>query len=116
MQVLSLGGGVQSTTLFLMNLTGEIDPPANFAVFADTGWERQGTYEDVEWKNLSPSEWEDACQFDEAIRHKHQHRSGDRANLLYLHPSLKPLSSIRTTTGAEEKVWQDDECQGGCWT
>ena len=47
MQVLSLGGGVQSTTLFLMNIHGEIDPPADFAVFADTGWERTGTYENI---------------------------------------------------------------------
>lgn len=47
MQMVSLGGGVQSLTLFLMNLHGEIDPPAEFAVFADTGWERSGTYDQV---------------------------------------------------------------------
>lgn len=42
--VLSLGGGKQSSTLFLKNLRGEIDPPANFAIFADTMWEREETY------------------------------------------------------------------------
>ena len=43
-QCLSLGGGVQSSTLWLMNMHGLITPRAEFAVFADTGWERQGTY------------------------------------------------------------------------
>ena len=47
MEVISLGGGIQSTTLVLMNLHDEIDPPASFAIFADTGWERKATYENV---------------------------------------------------------------------
>ena len=42
--VLSLGGGKQSSTLFLKNLRGEIQPPAHFAIFADTMWERKKTY------------------------------------------------------------------------
>ena len=45
---LSLGGGVQSSTLFLMSLHGEIETPCEAAIFADTGWERQQTYETVE--------------------------------------------------------------------
>lgn len=47
MQVISLGGGVQSTATLLMNLEGEISPPADFAIFADTGWERKATYENI---------------------------------------------------------------------
>lgn len=47
MEVLSLGGGIQSTALFLMNLHHEIEPGVDFAIFADTGWERQGTYENI---------------------------------------------------------------------
>lgn len=43
--MLALGGGVQSGTLFLMNLLGLIKPRAEFAVFADTMDERGGTYE-----------------------------------------------------------------------
>lgn len=46
-QFLSLGGGVQSTTLLLMSLYGEIENPVEAAIFADTGWERQQTYETV---------------------------------------------------------------------
>ena len=46
-QFLSLGGGIQSTTLFLMSLHGEIDQPCEAAIFADTGWEKEGTYETI---------------------------------------------------------------------
>ena len=48
-QFLSLGGGVQSTALFLMSLHGEIENPVEAAIFADTGWERQATYDNVAW-------------------------------------------------------------------
>lgn len=46
-QICSLGGGVASTALFLMSLHGEIENPADAAVFADTGWERQSTYNTI---------------------------------------------------------------------
>ena len=43
-RVLSLGAGVQSTTLALMAARGEIEPP-NCAIFADTGWEPRAVYD-----------------------------------------------------------------------
>lgn len=43
MRILSLGAGVQSTTLALMAAHGEIEPP-DCAIFADTQSEAQGTY------------------------------------------------------------------------
>lgn len=43
--ILSLGVGIQSTTLLFMSILGEIDPPCEAAIFADTGWERTATYE-----------------------------------------------------------------------
>lgn len=43
-RVLSLGAGVQSTTLALMAAKGEIEPP-DCAIFADTGWEPRAVYE-----------------------------------------------------------------------
>ena len=46
-QVCSLGGGVASTALFLMSLHGEIENPADAAVFADTGAERQSTLDTI---------------------------------------------------------------------
>lgn len=48
LRVLSLGAGVQSTTLLLMMLHGEI-PMADHVVFADVGWEPKRVYEHLEW-------------------------------------------------------------------
>jgi hypothetical protein len=42
-RVLSLGAGVQSTTLLLMMIHGEI-PKADAVIFADTGWEPKIVY------------------------------------------------------------------------
>lgn len=42
--VISLGGGVQSTTMLLMAVEGELTPLPTAAVFADTGAEPQATY------------------------------------------------------------------------
>jgi hypothetical protein len=46
--ILSLGAGVQSTTLALMAARGELPLP-NAAIFADTGWESAATYAHLEW-------------------------------------------------------------------
>lgn len=43
LRVLSLGAGVQSTTLALMAANYEIQPP-DCAIFADTGWEPRAVY------------------------------------------------------------------------
>jgi len=45
---LSLGAGVQSSTILLMACKGELPKP-DFAIFADTGWESQVTYEHLAW-------------------------------------------------------------------
>lgn len=45
LRILSLGAGVQSTTIALMASAGEIGPPLDCAIFADTGAEPEGTYE-----------------------------------------------------------------------
>jgi hypothetical protein len=45
---LSLGAGVQSSTLALMAAAGEIDP-VDVAIFADTGWEPKKVYEWLDW-------------------------------------------------------------------
>lgn len=42
--ILSLGAGVQSSTLALMASHGEITPPPDIAIFADTGWEPMAVY------------------------------------------------------------------------
>lgn len=47
-RVLSLGAGVQSTTVALLALHGEIEP-IDVAVFADTGCEPASVYRHLEW-------------------------------------------------------------------
>ena len=46
--MLSLGAGVQSTTVALLAVHGEIEKPAH-AIFADTGWEPQEVYDHLQW-------------------------------------------------------------------
>lgn len=47
--VLSLGAGVQSSTLLLMACVGEIEKKPHAAIFADTGWEPDAVYRHLEW-------------------------------------------------------------------
>ena len=49
LEVLSLGAGVQSTTIALMAAHGEITPAPDVAIFADTKGESAATYEHLEW-------------------------------------------------------------------
>jgi len=47
LNVLSLGAGVQSSTLLLMSLYGDM-PPLDYVIFADTGWEPRAVYDHLE--------------------------------------------------------------------
>jgi hypothetical protein len=47
--VLSLGAGVQSTTMLLMACHGEITPKPDLVIFSDTGWEPKNVYRHLEW-------------------------------------------------------------------
>lgn len=49
MRILSLGAGVQSTTLALMAALGEIRPGPDAAIFADTGDEPASVYDHLAW-------------------------------------------------------------------
>jgi hypothetical protein len=44
---ISLGAGVQSTTMLLLSAEGRLDK-ADAAIFSDTGWEPQGVYDHLE--------------------------------------------------------------------
>lgn len=46
-EILSLGAGVQSTTVALMSAVGEL-PKLDCAIFADTGWEPKSVYQHLE--------------------------------------------------------------------
>ena len=47
--IISLGAGVQSSTMALMAAHGEIAPMPECAIFADTGWESSEVYEWLDW-------------------------------------------------------------------
>lgn len=49
LRCLSLGAGVQSTTMALMAAHGELNPMPDCAIFADTGWEPQSVYDHLAW-------------------------------------------------------------------
>jgi hypothetical protein len=49
LRVISLGAGVQSTTMALMAAHGEIGPMPDAAIFADTGDEPEAVYEHLRW-------------------------------------------------------------------
>jgi len=49
LEVISLGAGVQSTTMALMAAHGEIEPMPDAAIFADTGAEPKAVYEHLDW-------------------------------------------------------------------
>jgi len=48
LRVISLGAGVQSTTMALMAAHGEIMPMPDCAIFADTQWEPKAVYEHLD--------------------------------------------------------------------
>ena len=48
MTILNLGGGVQSTTLYLMAIRGDV-APIDCAIFADLGEEPKSVYSHMEW-------------------------------------------------------------------
>ena len=49
LRVLSLGAGVESSTVALMAAHGEITPMPDAAIFADTQWEPAHVYRHLEW-------------------------------------------------------------------
>ena len=54
LRILSLGAGVQSTTMALMAAHGEFEFMPDCAIFADTGWEPKAIYEHLAWL-MSPN-------------------------------------------------------------
>ena len=71
-----------------------------------------------EWRNVkkNPKEWEDACQFDEAIRKDQRTKKGSLTSFLYVHRSGKPLREVDLRTDEDKgqgSLW-DNECDGMC--
>lgn len=49
LRALSLGAGVQSTTMALLAAHGEVGPMPDCAIFADTGWEPRAVHDHLAW-------------------------------------------------------------------
>ena len=49
LRILSLGAGVQSSTMALMANEGAFGPLPDYAIFADTGWEPKKVYDHLKW-------------------------------------------------------------------
>ena len=49
LRIISLGAGVQSSTMALLAADGSIKPRPDCAIFADTGWEPRGVYDHLAW-------------------------------------------------------------------
>jgi hypothetical protein len=56
-KILSLGAGVQSSTIFLMSCYGELEK-LDAAIFADTGWETRATYKWLEFLKSKSKKYE----------------------------------------------------------
>jgi hypothetical protein len=122
-RVLSLGAGVQSTTLLLLSAKGEL-PKLDAAIFADTGWEPKAVYEHlnrveeeiakpagipiyrVSYKNIRDEELSPDKKFAQipyyVMREDGKKRMGIRQCTYNF--KIKPvLNQIRLILGAEEK-------------
>ena len=49
LNIISLGAGVQSSTMALMAAHGELTPRPAYAIFADTKFEPEGVYKHLDW-------------------------------------------------------------------
>ena len=69
-------------------------------------------HNDAEWANLTSSEFEEACQFDEFIRDR---GGGHLSGQLYLHKSCKPLRDVDLTDPFVNQLSMfGNECEGMC--
>lgn len=107
LRALSLGAGVQSTTLALMAAHGDIGPMPDVAVFADTGWEPRRVYEHLKW----------LCSSDVLPFPVHIVSAGNIRDNLLRGARGKRWASIpafsKTVTPAGTKVLQYDEDADG---
>lgn len=97
LRVLSLGAGVQSTTLALMAAHGEIDPMPDCAIFADTGDETAATYEHLRWL-MSPNVLPFPVHIASNGRLSERLRAGDEQARVPFHVGHGGLSKRQCTT------------------
>lgn len=107
MRILSLGAGVQSTTLALMACDGTL-PGLNAAIFADTGWEPPTVYQQVD--RLEIELREAAIPLYRVSKGNLRHDAIDPAHRYASIPTLEALRKIDrygvTQTGQQYTGWR----------
>jgi len=116
--VLSLGAGVQSSTVALLAKHGELPMPLA-AVFADTGIEPAATYRHLDWlatvlpfpivRKADPEDWRKIVRLDRLIRTGVKGTTGE----LFLHDSRAPIDQAPLDRVSERGHWSN-ECAGIC--
>lgn len=128
LRVLSLGAGVQSTTVLLMSLAGEIEP-FDVAVFADTQAEPAEVYTHLEkltaeaerqgLRDEQPAEWAEAVRVDREMRAVHAQRIAAGGTSLtgtpYVHRTLVPLDEVDLRTEEDKGQGNLFENDCGAW-
>lgn len=68
-------------------------------------------HSDRQWREMDPDEFEDACQFDEALRANDRRKWKGQ---LYLHRLCKPLRHVDFALSHEQPDMFENECYGLC--
>ena len=105
MKVISLGAGVQSSTLYLMSSRGEVER-ADLAIFADTGWEPKAVYEHLERLKAIPDGIEIVTVSKGNLREDAINRdgSGFASIPLFTKDGMNKISMLRRQCTREYKV------------
>ncbi|MES4992568.1 hypothetical protein ACTJJ7_11745 [Phyllobacterium sp. 22229] len=105
LRALSLGAGVQSTTLALLAAHGEIGPIPDCAIFADTGWEPKAVYEHLEWL-MSPNVLPFPVHIVSAGNIRDQLLAAGQGNRW---ASIPAFAKSVTPAGSEVPIFDEDE-------
>ena len=128
MVVLSLGAGVQSSTMALMALNGDLDYKVDCAIFAHCLQYMQANghrmpekssclgcpyHSDRQWLELkhgNPEEWKETVELDMIIRD----RASGFKQKQYMHKSCKPLDKVDFSAIEDQIDMFGNECEGMC--
>lgn len=107
LRAISLGLGVQSSTLFLMATRGDIGPMPDCAITADPGWERKKTYEYLEYlRTVSPIPIHvvRAGNIREDLLNRASARSGRFVTVPYFLKTTIPAGTVVDVLDADDNV------------
>ena len=107
LRCLSLGAGVQSTTMALMAARVELTPMPDIAIFADTGWEPAAVYDHLDWLRSG-----EVLPFPVEIVKKSNLRDdlkAGAANIKFRHAAVPFFTHERLAAGSRAPVLDADD-------